>query len=125
MKQEQKTPDLGQPSRTSIFDYIGVPAHQRWMNEGKFDGGKLTVQERSLRVFYQSVLNFSLSNDALTGSYHDLYTVNQTHMGDGRKHCFLFARKSDTQLVIIAVNFHPSQEFRFPVTVPCAEMGDN
>ena len=114
---------FGQPSRTSIFDYIGVPAHQRWMNEGKFDGGKLTVQERSLRVFYQSVLNFSLSNDALTGSYHDLYTVNQTHMGDGRKHCFLFARKSDTQLVIIAVNFHPSQEFRFPVTVPCAEMG--
>ena len=29
---------FGDPSRTSIFDYIGVPAHQRWMNKGKFDG---------------------------------------------------------------------------------------
>ena len=29
---------FGSPTRTSIFDYIGVPHHQRWMNEGKFDG---------------------------------------------------------------------------------------
>jgi len=29
---------FGKPSRTSIFDYIGVPANQRWMNNGKFDG---------------------------------------------------------------------------------------
>ncbi|HMI08699.1 MAG TPA: alpha-amylase family protein, partial [Flavobacterium sp.] len=30
---------FGTHSRTSIFDYIGVPNHQRWMNGGKFDGG--------------------------------------------------------------------------------------
>ena len=29
---------FGQPSRTSIFDYIGVPQHQKWMNHGAFDG---------------------------------------------------------------------------------------
>src|SRR6188768_1160262 len=23
---------FGKPSRTSIFDYVGVPHHQRWMN---------------------------------------------------------------------------------------------
>ena len=23
-------------TRTTIFDYWGVPAHQRWMNDGKF-----------------------------------------------------------------------------------------
>ena len=33
---------FGTHSRTSIFDYIGVPNHQRWMNGGKFDGGQLT-----------------------------------------------------------------------------------
>ena len=28
---------FGKASRTTIFDYWGVPAHQRWMNKGKFD----------------------------------------------------------------------------------------
>ena len=41
---------FGQPSRTSIFDYIGVPAHQRWMNEGHFDGGQLSTAEKELRA---------------------------------------------------------------------------
>ena len=27
---------FGSPSRTSIFDYIGVPAHQRWVNGKRF-----------------------------------------------------------------------------------------
>ncbi|PWI32608.1 alpha-amylase [Vibrio albus] len=109
---------FGQPSRTSIFDYIGVPAHQRWMNNGKFDGGQLSEQEKSLRFFYQSVLNFTLNTKALTGSYHDLYTVNQENMGTGRDHCFLFARKLDGQVVIVAVNFHPEESFHFPVLIP-------
>ena len=30
---------FGKASRTTIFDYWGVPAHQRWMNDGAFDGG--------------------------------------------------------------------------------------
>lgn len=47
---------FGQPSRTSIFDYIGVPHHQRWMNEGKFDGGQLSESEKSLRLFYHTVV---------------------------------------------------------------------
>ena len=29
---------FGDPTRTSIFDYMGVPAHKAWMNNGKFDG---------------------------------------------------------------------------------------
>ncbi len=109
---------FGQPSRTSIFDYIGVPAHQRWMNNGKFDGGQLSEQEKSLRQFYQSVLNFSLQTKALTGSYHDLYTVNQGNMGAGKDDCFLFARKLNQQIVIVAVNFNPIQGFHFPIHIP-------
>ncbi|WED24890.1 alpha-amylase family protein [Vibrio sp. JC009] len=114
---------FGQPSRTSIFDYVGVPAHQRWMNKGKFDGGQLSEQEKSLRSFYRSVLNFSLSNDSLTGDYLDLYTVNRENMAAGQQHCFLFARKSAGQLSIIAVNFHQSESFTFPVTIPYKKTG--
>jgi glycosidase len=28
----------GDDGRTTIFDYWGVPEHQKWMNDGKFDG---------------------------------------------------------------------------------------
>lgn len=38
---------FGQPSRTSIFDYIGVPQHQKWMNHGAFDGGLLDENENN------------------------------------------------------------------------------
>ena len=51
---------FGTHSRTSIFDYVGVPSHQRWMNNGKFDGGQLTDSEKSLRDFYKRLLNFSV-----------------------------------------------------------------
>ena len=50
---------FGTHSRTSIFDYIGVPNHQRWMNGGKFDGGQLSNEEKDLRDFYKRLLNFS------------------------------------------------------------------
>jgi glycosidase len=50
---------FGKPSRTSIFDYVGVPAHQRWMNDGKFDGGALTASEKHLRDAYRTILQFS------------------------------------------------------------------
>ncbi|MGB3773849.1 MAG: alpha-amylase family protein, partial [Leeuwenhoekiella sp.] len=31
---------FGDPTRTSIFDYGMVPSVQKWVNEGKYDGGK-------------------------------------------------------------------------------------
>src|SRR5690606_36531796 len=40
---------FGSPTRTSIFDYIGVPHHQRWMNHKAFDGGQLSQEEKALR----------------------------------------------------------------------------
>jgi hypothetical protein len=38
------------------FDYVGVPSHQRWMNNGKFDGGQLTSSEKALEIFYKGCL---------------------------------------------------------------------
>lgn len=65
---------FGQPSRTSIFDYIGVPAHQAWMNQGKFDGGALSSEQRQLRRAYQLLLNFSQHPLVRLGQYIPLPT---------------------------------------------------
>jgi glycosidase len=71
---------FGRASRSSIFDYAGVPAHQRWMNEGKFDGGQSTAQEKSLRAYYQKLLNLSTGRTApaLLGQYYSLDTANRS-----------------------------------------------
>ena len=67
---------FGQPSRTSIFDYIGGPQHQKWMNHGAFDGGLLDDSEKQLRHFYQKVMNFSLVLSSMTVHYRELHQSN-------------------------------------------------
>ena len=73
-------PGFGHASRTSIFDYVGVPAHQRWMNNGKFDGGQSTVKEVTLRAYYQKLLNLSTGKNvpALLGEYYSLDAANRS-----------------------------------------------
>ncbi|MCU8090253.1 alpha-amylase family protein [Shewanella sp. SM20] len=73
-------PGFGHASRTSIFDYVGVPAHQRWMNNGKFDGGQSTVKEVTLRAYYQKLLNLSTGKNvpALLGKYYSLDAANRS-----------------------------------------------
>lgn len=63
--------------RTTIFDYWGVPEHQKWMNEGKFDGGRLTAGQKHLRAFYATLLTLVSTNEAIaTGTYADLTAYN-------------------------------------------------
>ncbi|OBS99457.1 alpha-amylase [Vibrio tasmaniensis] len=95
---------FGQPSRTSIFDYIGVPQHQKWMNGGKFDGGQLNEHEKQLRLFYQQVMTFSLNHSSMTGAYQDLHQSNQ--LSDS---VYAFLRFDNQELVIAAANFSQSK----------------
>ena len=95
---------FGQPSRTSIFDYIGVPQHQKWMNGGKFDGGQLNDDEKQLRLFYQQVMTFSLNHSSMTGAYQDLHQSNQ--LSDS---VYAFLRFDSQELVIAAANFSQSK----------------
>ncbi|MEO9496995.1 MAG: alpha-amylase family glycosyl hydrolase [Vibrio splendidus] len=91
---------FGQPSRTSIFDYIGVPQHQKWMNHGTFDGELLDENEKQLRHFYQKVMNFSLEHSSMTGEYRDLHQCN--NLSDS---VYAFLRYDDQELTIVAANF--------------------
>ncbi|USD67982.1 alpha-amylase family protein [Vibrio sp. SCSIO 43136] len=117
---------FGQPSRTSIFDYVGVPHHQRWMNGGKFDGGALSKEEISLRTFYQSLMNFALEHPAIVGEYHELYLANKEALG---QHCYLFARSAQTQFVIAAANLNAQQSVQAhieidPITIKQWQLSD-
>tara|TARA_R110002126_G_scaffold54341_14_gene147197 strand:- start:11688 stop:13637 length:1950 start_codon:yes stop_codon:yes gene_type:complete len=109
---------FGQPTRTSIFDYIGVPHHQRWMNGGKFDGGALTQDEAQLRAFYQSLMQFSATAPALMGEYYPLHSANLINNTAYSEQQLAFARYSDAQQLIIVSNFKAEQTVEFELVVP-------
>ena len=100
---------FGQPSRTSMFDYIGVPQHQKWVNGGKFDGGQLSDNEKALRNYYSEVLNFTRGSSALMGAYQDLHRYNRSKNPAYTDKTFAYARWDAEQKLLVVTNFDETQ----------------
>ena len=109
---------FGTSTRTSIFDYVGVPAHQRWVNNKQFDGGQLTNEEKNLRDFYKRLLNFTISSSALVGDYQDIHLYNREHTEGYRAKVLSFVRWSDDEKLIIVSNFDNKKSYGFELKIP-------
>lgn len=109
---------FGTRSRTSIFDYIGVPSHQRWMNDGKFDGGQLSESEKNLRDFYKRLLNFSIKSSALMGSFQEIQTVNRQKNAGYDELIYSYVRWSENQKLIVVANFSSEKTSDFDLRIP-------
>src|SRR5574343_627970 len=109
---------FGKRSRTSIFDYIGVPHHQRWMNEGKFDGGQLSNSEKALREFYSRLLNFTLKSSAMLGKFQEIQSVNRKETQNYDQGLYSFVRYSEEEKLIIIANFSWVTSSRIDLIVP-------
>lgn len=111
-------PGFGSPGRTSIFDYIGVPHFQRWVNNKKFDGGQLSHKEAELRNFYKNLLNFTIGSSALMGHYRDIHYYNRDHTQYYNYRVLSFVRWSESEKLIIIANFDEHQTFGFDLKLP-------
>jgi glycosidase len=109
---------FGAPSRTSIYDYIGVPKHQQWMNKGKFDGAGLSAEERELDEFYTTLLNFTKNSLALTGEYREIHSYNRKHTQWYNDRVFSFVRWKGEDHLIIVSNFDAEASFGFVLQLP-------
>jgi len=109
---------FGTHSRTSIFDYIGVPHHQRWMNGGKFDGGQLSKSQKDLRDFYKRLLNFSLNSDALIGKFKEIQTINRNETKAYDPGMYSYVRWTAKEKLIVVVNFSWVTTSHFDLKVP-------
>jgi len=109
---------FGSPTRTSIFDYIGVPSLQRWMNHKKFDGAQLSKQEEELRSFYQKLLTFTVQSDALMGNYQEIHFYNKDQNPNYDHRIFSFSRWSDNEQLIIISNFDESKYYDLDLIIP-------
>jgi len=114
----EEEPGFGAPSRTSIYDYVGVPHHQRWMNQGKFDGFALSEEERKLNEFYSTLLNFTKNSLALTGDYREIHSYNRHFTQWYNDRVFSFVRWKAVDRLIIVSNFDAKNSFGFELQLP-------
>ncbi|MCK6617924.1 MAG: alpha-amylase family protein [Cyclobacteriaceae bacterium] len=116
---------LEQPGTTTKMDYWGVPEHQKWMNNGLFDGGLLSEEQKQLRQFYADLLNIAGQSEAIAwGNYADLtqYNLQQKQLGDD---IHAFVRWHDDERLLIVSSFR-SKPADVTITIPevvAAQMG--
>jgi glycosidase len=111
-------PGFGDPTRTSIFDYVGVPAHQRWMNGGKFDGGALTEDEKELHAFYRKILNMCHTEKALRGAYQEVHRYNLEKNDSYDSDLYSYVRWGGGEHLLIIVNFSADKTIDTKIKLP-------
>ena len=104
---------FGSPTRTSIFDYIGVPAFQRWVNGKRYDGGALTPEEAALRDYYCRLLSLPVE-----GTFRYIHRYNREHTPYYNDKVYSFVRETAHTKWLIIANFSKHDGFGFELQVP-------
>jgi len=105
--------------RTTIFDYWGVPEHQKWLNQGKMDGGKLSPEQKSLRDFYGRLLRLTAGSEALRrGRFYELQDANNLSKEYDQRQLYAYLRYTDKQKVLVIVNFSDTKAYKPTLLLP-------
>ncbi|WP_316800986.1 alpha-amylase family protein [Pedobacter frigidisoli] len=104
----------GDDNRTTIFDYWGVPSHQKWMNGGLFDGQKLSAGEQKLRSWYKQLFKVTTASDAIING--EIYDVPQA--GNMNNRMYAFIRYSGKQRLLVVVNFDRNETLEANIGIP-------
>lgn len=111
----------GTDGRSTIFDYWNLPEHQKWMNEGKFDGKLLSDQQKQLQNSYQSILKYAQLPAIVSGEFYDIMWQNTNSTIFNSDKVYAFLRHTETQKVLIICNFDTNTQ-HVQVKVPTHAM---
>ena len=113
----------GEDGRTTIFDYWGVPEHQKWLNQGKFDGAKLSPEQKSLRDFYARLLTVANTSEAIRkGRFYELQDANNLGKEFNQRHLYAYLRFTDKQKLLVVVNFSAEKTYKPVISLPAEAM---
>jgi hypothetical protein len=88
------------------------------MNNGKFDGGLLSEEEKELHNFYKTLLSFTAQSSALTGEFAGIHTYNRENTTGYTDKLFSFLRWSNKEKLLIISNFEENpHEFQLKIDV--------
>ncbi|TCC95486.1 alpha-amylase [Pedobacter hiemivivus] len=101
-------------NRTTIFDYWGVPEHQKWMNHGAFNGGLLSKEQVALREYYKKLMGIAATSDAIRNG--QIYEVPVS--GNMNNRMYGYIRYNGNQRLLIMVNFDRNQTLEGRIEIP-------
>jgi glycosidase len=74
----------GDDARTSIFDYWSMPEVTKWVNGHKYDGARLSPEQKDLRSFYGRLVSLTAEPAIRDGMCIPLNSANRDNPGYGR-----------------------------------------
>jgi glycosidase len=103
-------------ARTTIYDYWSMPEFVKWVNDGRYDGGRLSDEQRALRDFYRRLLAAADEPAFRDGEFYPLNPENQINPHYGRVggtssghwlYSYLRYDPRSGQRMLVVVNLHP------------------
>ncbi len=106
----------GDDGHTSIFDYCSMPEFQKWVNNGAYDGGLLSEDQKKLRKLYSDLLEFTRSEPEFSGQFYDLMWQNQDLDPGIKNKIYAFLRYNEISTLLIVISFsHDIKNIRIRV----------
>jgi glycosidase len=112
----------GDDSRTTIFDYWSMPEFTKWVNGGKFDGGRLSDAQKALREWYGKLIRATQCRAFTAGEFYGLNHANKENPAFGRVgweaisghwlYAFLRRDTKTGQAFLVVANFHGAETLR-------------
>lgn len=115
----------GDDAHTTIFDYWSMPELAKWVNGHRYDGGRLSPEQRELRADYGRLLRLVGEPAFRDGEFYGLNFANRDQPGFGRLpgetasghwlYAFLrsdHATGASGQRFLCVVNLHPRETLR-------------
>jgi hypothetical protein len=112
----------GDDGRTSIFDYWSMPEFQKWVNGGKYDGGRMSAGQTALREWYRRLLAVVKEPPFADGEFYGLNHANKDNPAFGRVgdesisghwlYAYLRHDPATGRAMLVVANFHGSETLR-------------
>jgi glycosidase len=112
----------GDDARTSIFDYWSMPELVKWVNAHRYDGGRLSPEQKALRAFYSRLVNLVGEPAFRDGEFFPLNPANRDNPSFGRLpdeqasghwlYAFLRYDRATSQRFLVLANLHPGIALR-------------
>jgi len=99
---------FGKASRTTIFDYWGLESIARWRNDGSYDCGRCTDQERALHQFYSELMNLAADQIFAKGAMTPLDVIDSD--GASIETAMAFTRSYKEQGYVVIANFSDAEQ---------------
>src|SRR5215212_1786832 len=103
----------GDDARTSIFDYWSMPELVKWISGHKYDGAKLSPEQKELRVFYGRLVKLLAEPAFRDGRFFPLNHANRDNPTYGR----LANEQASGHWLYSYVRYDPVAQQRFLVVV--------